>query len=109
MAVTKIVSGFQTGGDRGGSYAAEHLGLETGGWVPLGRRADDGQISLELMARFHLQEHKSPLYPPRTEANVLLGDATVLFGNMSSPGCSLTIRLCEKHGKWYKANPTAWH
>ena len=105
--VTKIISGFQTGGDRGGSYAAEALGLETGGTVPKGRRADDGEISLEDMARFHLKEHSSSAYPPRTEANVRDSDGTVLFGNMSSPGCSLTIRLCHKHQKPAITNPTA--
>ena len=105
--VTKIISGFQTGGDRGGSYAAEALGLETGGTVPKGRRADDGEISLEDMARFHLQEHSSSAYPPRTEANVRDSDGTALFGNMHSPGCSLTIRLCLKHGKPHRENPSA--
>ena len=104
--VEQVISGFQTGGDRGGSYAGEACGLMLGGWVPLGRRADDGPISLELMQRFSLKEHPSSAYPPRTEQNVRMADATVLFGNMSSPGCKLTIKLCKLHGKWFKENPT---
>ena len=105
--VKRIISGFQSGGDRAGSFAAEALGLETGGTVPKGRRADEGEISLEDMVRFHLKEHTSSAYPPRTEANVVDSDGTVLFGNMHSPGCSLTIRLCLKHGKPHRENPTA--
>ena len=38
----KIVSGGQTGADRGGLEAAIHLGLDWGGWAPKGWRAEDG-------------------------------------------------------------------
>ena len=56
---------------------------------------------MELMTRFHLQEHSSPAYPPRTEQNVIDSDGTVIFGNPDSPGCSLTLRLCKKHNKYW--------
>lgn len=97
--VTKIISGAQTGADRAGLDAALALGLEVGGWLPLGKRTDDGPLSLEDFSRYKLREHPSSGYPGRTEQNVREADGTVIFGNPYSPGCSLTLRLCEKHHK----------
>lgn len=105
MILKRIISGAQTGADRAGLDAALALGLETGGWVPKGKRTDEGPLPEADMLRYKLVEHESYAYPPRTEANVKGSDGTVLFGNMSSPGCSLTIRLCLKHGKPHLCNP----
>ena len=99
--LTKIISGAQTGADQGGLRAAVHLGLERGGWIPFGRRTDEGRLSDELFTFWNLREHPSPTYPPRTEQNVRESDGTVIFGNAYSPGCSLTVRLCQKHKKPY--------
>ena len=96
-----IHSGGQDGADLAGLAAGYDLGLRTGGWMPRGRRTDSGVMPVELFEKYHLREHPSAAYPPRTEANVLDADATVLFGNMSSPGCRLTINLCKAHGKPY--------
>ena len=104
--VTKIVSGAQTGSDRAGLDAGLALGLKVGGWIPKGCRTDEGRLSAEKMTLYNLREHVSYHYPPRTEQNVLDSDGTVLFGNMDSPGCALTIRLCKKHGKPYIINPS---
>ena len=41
----KIISGGQTGADRAALDAAINLDLPHGGWVPRGRRAEDGTIS----------------------------------------------------------------
>ena len=43
----KIVSGGQTGVDRGGLEAAIALGLPYGGWVPKGLIAEDGTVPLK--------------------------------------------------------------
>ena len=51
----KIISGGQTGADRGGLEAAEALGIETGGTVPLGFWTTDGKCP-ELVTRFKLKE-----------------------------------------------------
>ena len=102
--ITKIISGAQTGADRAGLDAGLALGLRVGGWIPKGRRTDEGPLSLEDMARDDLQEHRSSAYPPRTEQNVLESDGTVLFEKMNSPGCALTIKLCIKHNKPYLCN-----
>ena len=40
----KIVSGGQTGVDRGALQAAMDLGLDWGGWAPKGWRSEDGTI-----------------------------------------------------------------
>lgn len=97
--VEKIISGAQTGADRAGLDAGLALGLQVGGWIPAGRRTDEGSLPIEDFNRYNLREHSSPAYPPRTEANVLDSDGTVIFGSPYSPGCSLTARLCKKHKK----------
>lgn len=58
-----------------------------------------------MLRGFGLVEHPSPTYPPRTACNVRDSDATVLFGDMTSPGCSLTIALCERYRKPHLENP----
>jgi hypothetical protein len=35
-ALTRLISGGQTGADQGGLRAARAAGIETGGWAPLG-------------------------------------------------------------------------
>ena len=42
--IAKIVSGGQTGADRGGLDAAILLGVPHGGWCPKGRKSEDGVI-----------------------------------------------------------------
>lgn len=92
----KIVSGGQTGVDRGALDAAIELGIPHGGWCPHGRLAEDGTIP----ARYRLSETDSPEYPVRTEQNVLDSDATlILYRGWLSGGTELTLRLAEKHEK----------
>lgn len=67
MTSTRIVSGGQTGADRGGCEAAIYCELSIGGWVPRGRRAEDGRIPVEYQG---VTEYGSPDYQARTEANV---------------------------------------
>lgn len=99
-----VISGTQTGADRAGLDAAIACGIKTGGMIPKGCRTDEGNRP-ELLAQYGLIESTSASYPARTEANVLGSDGTVLFGNMHSPGCSLTLRLCVRHWKPYITNP----
>jgi hypothetical protein len=94
--VRKIISGGQTGADRGGLDAAIELGIPHGGWCPRGRRAEDGAIP----ARYLLRETNRPGYPERTERNVLAADGTVVF-TFGKPegGSALTWKLARRHGK----------
>ena len=105
--IRAIRSGAQTGADIAGLDAGLALGLEVGGMVPKGRRTDAGPLTDEQMAHYNLEESTSAAYPPRTEFNVLNSGATVLFGNMSSPGCRLTLSCCRKHNRPHIINPTA--
>ena len=72
----KVISGAQTGADRAGLLAAEQLGIATGGFMPKGFLASDGKQPL-FAARFGVEEHRSPLYPPRTRDNIRAACATL--------------------------------
>jgi hypothetical protein len=92
----RIVSGGQTGADRGGLDAAIALGLEHGGWCPRGRRAEDGVIP----ERYRLTETGSREYAVRTERNLVDSDATVLFTRgPATGGSALTAALAAEHDR----------
>ena len=92
----KIISGGQTGVDRGALDAAIALGIPHGGWCPRGRLAEDGRIS----DRYELSETDSPEYRVRTELNVVDADATLILARgRPSGGTELTLRLAEQHGR----------
>jgi len=91
--VERIVSGGQTGADRGALDAAIALGIPHGGWCPNGRRAEDGRID----DAYQLREHDSPKYKARTRQNVLDSDATLIVcrGPLAG-GTHLTHRTAER-------------
>jgi hypothetical protein len=108
MALTKIVSGGQTGVDRGALDAALVAGFPCGGWCPAGRLAEDGEIP-ERYALMELQEDDTPepgirtarqvaqQYRARTLKNVQDSDGTViLFSATLSGGMLLTRNLCVR-------------
>lgn len=105
MSLT-IISGGQTGADRTALEVAEEYGIPTGGWCPLGCRTDEG-LAPELVTRFGLKETKDLGYRNRTRLNVQEASGTVLFGNVQSPGCTLTIVTCVHHRRPFLVNPTA--
>jgi hypothetical protein len=89
-----IVSGGQSGADRGALDAAIELGLPHGGWCPRGRRAEDGPIP----DRYRLRETDSPEYAVRTLRNVLDSDGTLLVTRGAPAGGSaLTASLARRH------------
>lgn len=94
--VRRIVSGGQTGVDRGALDAAIALDIEHGGWCPRGRLAEDGAIPL----MYNLTETASSKYWVRTEQNVVDSDGTLILhvGELSG-GTDLTHRMARKHGK----------
>lgn len=94
--IVRVVSGGQTGVDRGALDAALALGVPHGGWCPRGRRSEDGQVP----PRFLLRETESSRYDIRTEKNILDSDATLILhhGPLTS-GTALTRRLAQQHGK----------
>jgi hypothetical protein len=95
-AVRKIVSGGQSGVDRGALDAAMTIGLECGGWCPRGRRAEDGVIA----DIYSLQETPSTDYNQRTEWNVRDSDATLILNEGALVGgTALTLELARRLNK----------
>ena len=98
----RIISGGQTGVDRGALDAAITLGIDHGGWCPAGRLAEDGSVP----PIYRLEELTSPSYPERTEKNVIESDATlILYRKKMSGGTSLTQRICRRESKPYLSVP----
>ena len=101
-----IVSGGQTGVDRGALDAAISLGIEHGGWCPLGRLAEDGRIP----PKYELREMHSAEYPVRTSRNVLDSDGTlILYRESLQGGTELTFRLACQHGKPHLLSDLSTH
>ncbi len=94
----KIVSGGQTGVDRAALDAAMESGVETGGWCPKGRIAEDGIIP----AKYPVQELARAGYKVRTKQNVVDSDGTVIiyFGTLSG-GTEQTLLFCIREKKPY--------
>ena len=104
----KVISGGQTGVDRGALKAAKAAGLLTGGWLPRGWAAEDGRHP-EFQELYGLQEHELADYPARTRRNIEDADATlILAGKIHSPGTRLTVQICERLRKPFAVfNPAA--
>jgi hypothetical protein len=94
--VRLVVSGGQTGADRGALDAAIELGIAHGGWAPRGRRAEDGRIP----EKYELRETAERAYSARTERNVVDSDGTLLVTRGPPRGGSaLTARVARRHGR----------
>jgi hypothetical protein len=78
MIIRKIISGGQTGADRAALEAALAMGLPIGGWVPKGRKAEDGRIPDRYP---NLRETDSDEYETRTRWNVRDSDATLILSH----------------------------
>lgn len=97
MPLEKVISGGQTGADRGGLIAARQAGIPTGGWMPKGFLAEDGEHPT-FATEYGIREHTSPHYPARTALNVKESEGTVRFAiDWESPGELLTLDLCRRY------------
>jgi len=114
----RVVSGGQTGVDRGALDAALERGVPCGGWCPAGRLAEDGVIP----ARYPVTELRGAGYDERTRKNVEDSDGTLIvtFGRATGGtartrggrlagnalreggGCRTTQR-CRPPGEWRAA------
>jgi hypothetical protein len=92
----KIISGGQTGVDRGALDACLTYKYPAGGWCPKGRIAEDGKIDI----KYPLNETEKVNYEQRTWKNVkdsggtLIISPGILFG-----GTFLTLQFAKKLSK----------
>lgn len=91
-----IISGGQTGVDRAAlDWAIAHE-VPHGGWCPKGRLANDGCLPF----RYQLRETMSAGYSPRTRANVMDADATLILScGPLVGGTKLTLRFASEAAK----------
>lgn len=94
--IRTIISGGQTGADRAALDTAISLGIAHRGWVPLGRKAEDGTIP----PAYRLREMPTASYQARTEQNVFDSDGTVVLSHGPlTKGSALTEKLALRHGR----------
>ncbi len=92
MALSKIVSGGQTGVDRAALDVALESSIHCGGWCPAGRRAEDGSID----TRYPLQETPSDQYTQRTKWNVRDSQGTLIISDRPLTGGTLFTKACAE-------------
>ncbi|MFK5951797.1 MAG: putative molybdenum carrier protein [Desulfobacterium sp.] len=83
--IEKIISGGQTGGDRAALDTAIKFNIDHGGWVPAGRKAEDGVIP----SQYHLDEMDTEDYARRTEQNIRAAQGTIIISRGHLKGGSL--------------------
>lgn len=98
IKVEKIISGGQTGADRAALDFAIDNDIPYGGWLPKGRKTEDGPLS----EKYHLQEMPTGNYSKRTEKNVLDSDGTVIVSHgFLTGGSALTREFAIQHRKQF--------
>ncbi|MFA7359591.1 MAG: putative molybdenum carrier protein [Candidatus Kapaibacterium sp.] len=107
--INKIISGGQTGADRGGLEAARELGISTGGYCPKGYLTENGpDLTLK---EFGLIEMETSENNKRTTKNIEISDATVIIGGtdldgmLKSRGSIFTFNTAMKLKKLVLVNP----
>jgi len=83
----KIISGGQTGADRAALDVAIKFNFEHGGWIPKGRRTEEGPLPV----KYQLKEMDTNDYRERTKQNIVDSHGTVIIsrGNLTG-GSKLT-------------------
>jgi hypothetical protein len=96
MSIERVISGGQSGVDRAALDLAIEFGLDSGGWIPKGRLAEDGP----LPRRYKMTETPTDDYAQRTKWNVRDSDATLLiFDGELAGGSALTATFAEQLGR----------
>lgn len=94
--IEKIVSGGQTGVDQAALDAAIKLGIPYGGWIPKGRKTENGP----LPEKYNMKEMPTSPYSHRTEQNVIDADGTLIISRGSlTDGSEYTRKMAMKHSR----------
>ena len=92
----KIISGGQTGVDQAALDAAIKLGIPYGGWIPKGRKTENGP----LPEKYDMREMPTSSYSHRTEQNVIDADGTLIISRGSlTDGSEYTRKMAMKHNR----------
>ncbi|MDX1284537.1 MAG: putative molybdenum carrier protein [Draconibacterium sp.] len=92
----KIITGGQTGVDRGALDACLSLDFPCGGWCPANRIAEDGRIE----NKYPLKETNEKEYHFRTRKNVNVSDGTLIISSEKlTGGTLLTKKIAEELNK----------
>lgn len=92
-----IISGGQTGCDRATLDSAIKYGVPYAGYIPKGRKAEDGRVAVKYTS---LKEADSENYSERTYRNILMAEAVVILHQGTiDKGTQLTKTLARIAGK----------
>ena len=99
MKALKIISGGQTGVDRGALDVALRHGIDCGGWCPAGRLDEFGKIP----DNYPVQELQGAGFTERTLQNVKDSDGTVvIYAAELRGGTEQTVRFCDELERLYQ-------
>ena len=94
--VKKIISGGQTGADQAALDVAIKLGISHGGWIPKGRKTENGVLD----DKYQLKEIETGNYNERTEQNVIDSDGTLIMSHGKLTGGSdCTREMALRHNR----------
>lgn len=97
MGLKKIISGGQSGAEIAGIDAAIEHGMPYGGWLPKGRKTENGPLNVKYTDMIEMPDGD---YPERTEQNVKDADGTVIFTHgQPSDDSALTNEYAIKNNK----------
>lgn len=88
----KIISGGQTGADRAALDVAIKFNIEHGGWIPKGRRAEDGPLPM----KYQLREMDTTDYRERTKQNIMDSHGTLILSHGNLTGGSRLTKTFAK-------------
>jgi len=101
MKIFKIISGGQTGADKGGLIAAKKANIKTGGIAPKGFMTEAGKDP-SLISEYGLRENFSDDLKERTLSNLRGAHCTIVFATKpGSRGTKFTIDSLEKEKRMY--------
>ena len=101
MKIFKIISGGQTGADKGGLIAAKKANIKTGGIAPKGFMTEAGKDP-SLKSEYGLRENYSDDLKERTLSNLRGAHCTIVFATKpGSRGTKFTIDSLEREKRMH--------